>query len=236
MSDAVAILVFARPVSDDAARKRLTNQAGLNRRVLSCLTEHTTQRATATGLPVLRSTDLIMHRGSFGSQLVAALQAAFNRGFTRVVVVGNDCPGLTPTILLDAANALSSTPVVLGPDRRGGLYLLGLTRAAFDQNRLAQLPWQTPRLGRATCQAFCGCSLTVLTQLGDVNQLTDLQTYQLVGTAVKAFVAALLALMAAQSGLGISLVSQRLKSIHQPDNGTLRGPPTAHLHNSFAVV
>ena len=235
MSDAIALLIFARPVADEATRKRLTRQVGQNRRALHRLTEHVTQTTTATGLPVLRSADLITHRGSFGHQLSSALQAVFDQGFADVIVIGNDCPGLTVNTLCDAANALRSAPVVLGPDRRGGLYLLGLSQAAFAQNRLAGLPWQTPALHRATRLAFDDGPVTMLARLGDINQLIDLQTYQSDKLTITALIAALLTLAAERSTPGSGLVIALITPVDWPSSGSLRGPP-ARLCQPFAVV
>lgn len=228
MSDSIAILLFARPVAEDAAQKRLASQARSNQRVLKRLNEHVEQVAAATGLPVLYSTALISHRGTFGDQLSAALQTAFDHGFERVLVVGNDCPALTTAHLLGAADALRATPVVLGPDRRGGLYLLGLSRDAFDKNLIAQLPWQTPALSRATHRAFANWPITGLARLGDVNQLADLQTYQATDPTAHAFVVSLLALIAQRGSDGFSSVTRPVKAAGWLGGGSLRAPPAPY--------
>lgn len=236
MSDALALLVFARPIADDAARKRLTSPARQNQRVFACLNQQVTKTATATGLPVLHSADLIQHRGSFGEQISGALQAVFDLGYGRVLVVGNDCPGLSPAVLLGAADALRDAPVVLGPDRRGGLYLLGLARDAFDQNQLAQLPWQTPALCRATRRAFADCTVTELPRLGDVNHLADLQAYHPADAGVGVFVGALLALLVQPVKPGFFPVRQWLMAVSGPGTNALRGPPVSRLYDLSAVV
>ena len=227
LSDATALLIFARPVAADATCKRLATHTWANRHVLARLNRHVTSVAMATGLPVLRSTDLIGHQEMFGDQLSLALQAAFSQGFARVLVVGNDCPALTTAGLLAAANALRSTPVVLGPDRRGGLYLLGLARRAFDPVRLAGLPWQQPALCRATSQAFSDYGITWLTRLGDVNRAVDLQTYQTADLTVGALVAALLALIGQLKVPTFGIDFQVLMLVNRPGSGSLRAPPTA---------
>lgn len=236
MSDPIAILLFARPVAEDAAQKRLTSHARSNQRVLKCLNKHVEQVAAATGLPVLRSTDLIAHRGTFGDQLATALQAAFDHGFERVLVVGNDCPALTTAHLLGAADALRATPVVLGPDRRGGLYLLGLSRDAFDKTLLTQLPWQTPALSRITRRAFANWPTTWLARLGDVNHLADLRTYRAADPTARAFVVSLLALVAQRGADGFSVITRPVKAVDWLGGGSLRAPP-AHLSpDSFVVA
>lgn len=164
------------------------------------------------------------------------MQAVFDLGYGRVLVVGNDCPGLTPALLLRAADALRDAPVVLGPDRRGGLYLLGISRAAFDRNQLAQLPWQRPALCRATRRAFANCTVTELPRLGDVNHLADLQTCCPADAGVGVFVGALLALLAQPVKPGFFPVRQWLTAVPGLGNNALRGPPVARLHALSAVV
>lgn len=44
------------------------------------------------------------------------------------MVIGSDCPGLTPAILAAALDRLSESPVVFGPANDGGYYLIGLSR------------------------------------------------------------------------------------------------------------
>jgi len=140
VSVSTAILVFAQSAPADAHRKRLAEQPLPNRSVLAQLTTRIRQIAEVTGLPVLHSTDLIAHTGRFGEQMTAALHAAFARGFERILVVGNDCPALTSAHLTRVAHELQSASVVLGPDQRGGLYLFGLSRAAFESLPLAGMP------------------------------------------------------------------------------------------------
>ncbi|MCY7357969.1 MAG: DUF2064 domain-containing protein [Rudanella sp.] len=154
MSVTTAILVFARPIAQDAARKQLSVHADTNRHALHLLNERVRQTAQQTGFPVLSSTDLIPHSGSFGGQLSEAIQAVFGRGFDQLLVVGNDCPALTAADLTNAATELQAGRVVIGPDNRGGVYLLGLSRTQFEADALRELPWQTNQLHQAICAQF----------------------------------------------------------------------------------
>lgn len=194
LSAPTALLVFAQSALADARSKRLAGQVLPNRSVLAQLTRRTRQLADATGLPVLHSIDLILHTGRFGDQLTAALSAAFARGYERVLVVGNDCPALTTAHLTQAATELESAAVVLGPDQRGGLYLFGLSRAAFEGLPLAEMPWQTNRLAGAVRRACADWPTVVLPSLGDVNSRADLQRYETNSPLISAFIRHLLAI------------------------------------------
>lgn len=224
LSDTTALLIFAQSVASDAAHKRLANQPLVRQQMLTQLNRRVAQTAEATQLPVLYSANLTAHRGTFGEQLAGALRATFALGFERVVVVGNDCPALTTTHLTQAVNQLDSVPVVLGPDRRGGLYLLGLTRAVFEQLSLSSLPWQTDRLYQAVCQVCAAEPVACLPRLGDIHTRADLRQYQVATPSVALFVAHLLRL-----GTGKLTVFGPARFVRLADipvgTGLLRAPP-----------
>ena len=52
--------------------------------------------------------------------------------------------------------------MVLGPARDGGVYLLGLSRQAYDRGFFLKLPWQTSRLGSALRHYASQCGHTPL--------------------------------------------------------------------------
>ena len=224
LSAPTAILVFAQSAAADARSKRLAGQPLPNRSVLAQLTRRTRQVADATGLPVLHSLDLIAHTGRFGEQVTNALHAAFARGFERVLVIGNDCPALTSAHLTRAATELQSASVVLGPDRRGGLYLFGLSRTAFERLPLAQMPWQTNRLAGAISGACGALPVALLSPLGDVNTRADLRHYRTDAPATVAFVRHLLAIGVGNCRIGTDTGLLRVvRSFFS--TRLLRGPP-----------
>ena len=66
--------------------------------------------------------------GNLGQRMAGALADSFREGSPATVIVGSDCPALTPAVLSDAFAALNANPVVFGPATDGGYYLIGLTR------------------------------------------------------------------------------------------------------------
>lgn len=226
MSAVTAILVFAQPVAYDAAGKYLSVQADVNRRAIQLLNERVRQTACQTGLPVLLSTDLISHSGSFGEQVSAALQAAFGRGFEQVLVVGNDCPALTVADLNRASVELQSGKVVIGPDTRGGLYLLGLSRHQFDADALAQLPWQTAHLQRVIQAYFAAHPVLPLRALGDINRAADVKAFRITSSDLQLFMSVLLHLINGWAIRCRRWVSCRAVQPSIYRTGSLRAPPT----------
>lgn len=83
-----------------------------------------------------------------GRRLAAATGKAFVDGAERVVVIGSDSPHLAPQRIEEAFARLATAPLVLGPARDGGYYLVGLREPApslFDD-----IPWSGPDVLKAT--------------------------------------------------------------------------------------
>jgi hypothetical protein len=90
-----------------------------------------------------------------------------------VVLIGTDCPGITPGILGQAFAALRTADLVLGPATDGGYYLIGLR--APQPHLFRQMAWSTDQVFRVTVQraGALGCSCRVLRPLRDVDTVAD---------------------------------------------------------------
>ena len=87
---------------------------------------------------------LIQPPGDLGARLEGVLGLLQEGGGKQVLVIGSDCPGVTPDRIREAWQALQSVPVVLGPALDGGFYLLGVSRPA--PGILRDVPWSTGRV------------------------------------------------------------------------------------------
>ncbi len=63
---------------------------------------------------------------SLGERMLNAFQYGFDKGYSRVTIIGSDCHQLTPKHLDEAFDQLEINDVVIGPATDGGYYLLGL--------------------------------------------------------------------------------------------------------------
>lgn len=61
-----------------------------------------------------------------GERMKNAFDAGFDAGFSRVVLIGSDCPELTPDIIKEGFGALGTHDCAIGPATDGGYYLIGL--------------------------------------------------------------------------------------------------------------
>ena len=142
--------------------------------------------AQASGIPFeLRVTggDATAFRDLLGEELAVVDQGEGDLGerLARVpppaIVIGSDCPALTPQVLWAAHDALATEPMVIGPASDGGYYLLGYNedaRFAFED-----MAWSTPKVFEETVSRFAarGHRLAVLPELADIDAPEDLDDW-----------------------------------------------------------
>jgi len=142
------------------------------------LYRHTLRAVQASGLPVLEVNDVQQRGDGFGARLANAFADAFAAGYERVIAVGSDCPRLHEVDWQAVVTHLERGGTVLGPTPDAdGAYLIGLSRALFDRDAFAALPWQTPGLLHALVRHVAERSTQSPMQLvarGDVNSARDL--------------------------------------------------------------
>lgn len=116
--------------------------------------------------------------GDLGARMADAFDASHRAGAGRTVVVGTDCPAISPDVLAQALDALGQADVVIGPAVDGGYYLLGLrtpTPRLFEG-----IPWGTGDVLELSLQAAAseGLSVERLAELPDVDRPEDLHIWR----------------------------------------------------------
>lgn len=117
--------------------------------------------------------------GDIGDRMAAVMARHFaHTPRLPLLIVGTDCPVLTPEHLQQAANALQTHDVVLIPAEDGGYALIGLRRAlpiVFER-----VNWSTPRVMAQTRQRLsqAGARWFELPALWDVDDPQDWQRWQ----------------------------------------------------------
>jgi rSAM/selenodomain-associated transferase 1 len=122
-------------------------------------------RETGARLRVQQGRDL-------GERMSRAFDDAFDAG-RHLVLIGSDCPALTPECLQDAAVALASHDAVIVPAEDGGYVLVGLSRTVrglFDG-----ISWSTGEVMASTREslAAAGARWKELPPLWDVDRPED---------------------------------------------------------------
>jgi rSAM/selenodomain-associated transferase 1 len=113
--------------------------------------------------------------GDLGRRMADFFAAAFAEGAGQVVLIGSDSPNV-PAALIDVAFArLRSVPVVLGPARDGGYYLIGAAERVPPV--FAGVAWSSPNVWQQTVQRLedAHCPFAQLPEWYDVDDLAGLR-------------------------------------------------------------
>jgi rSAM/selenodomain-associated transferase 1 len=143
--------------------------AGLGPVTLWCAPDvtHASFRTLANRFPLTLARQ---PEGDLGARMLAAVQAALGP----TLVIGTDCPVLTPAHLRAAADALARADVVLIPAEDGGYVLIGMT--APQPALFAGISWGAATVLAETRERIAAQMLNAieLTPLWDVDSEADL--------------------------------------------------------------
>ena len=116
--------------------------------------------------------------GDLGARMQRAFSDAFQQGFSRVVIMGTDCPGVTGVIVRTGFNLLNQFDLVLGAAEDGGYYLIGL-RQEMEQ-LFHDMPWGTSEVRARTVEAAnqLGLRVVSLDLLVDVDRAEDFEVWE----------------------------------------------------------
>ena len=110
---------------------------------------------------------------NLGDRMTFAMARALAHA-QRVLLVGSDCPVLTPAYLEQALDALQRRPVVFGASEDGGYVLLGSSQAAlWNAERFAGVRWSTAQTLQDSLACFSAQHTQVLPPLWDVDTAQD---------------------------------------------------------------
>lgn len=140
------LLVFTRTDEQEASAKSLVPERRYNRAVAGMLIRHTISVAAKTGLPVQVSFGDQQTGATFGERLANAVEKTFAKGYQNIIIIGNDCPSISPRVLRRACRQMQTRGLVLGPATDGGVYLLGISVSVYDREAFIVLPWETAHL------------------------------------------------------------------------------------------
>lgn len=113
--------------------------------------------------------------GDLGARLIAAFDGAFRAGSSKVVIIGSDCPELSPDLLSQAFARLDDAQAVLGPAEDGGYYLIGL-RSPMP-HLFERMEWSGPAVLKRTLDRLRqrGDNFRLLPIRSDVDTFGDLK-------------------------------------------------------------
>ena len=112
--------------------------------------------------------------GDLGAKMQSAFAQAFERGKSRIVTIGIDCPDVNPIILNQAFEALKRNQIVLGGAEDGGYYLIGLSKLVPEL--FADIKWGSDSVFATTQKIAQQLALSIdyLPVLQDLDRPEDL--------------------------------------------------------------
>jgi rSAM/selenodomain-associated transferase 1 len=115
--------------------------------------------------------------GDLGTRLATFVAGQFARHATKVLVVGSDCPDLSPDLIQRTWELLDEVPIVWGPAVDGGYYLVGLRQPV--PQLFEAIGWSTEQVLQQSRQRVVSCGLAdaLLPPLTDIDDWSSLQAW-----------------------------------------------------------
>lgn len=115
----------------------------------------------------------LQSKGSLGEKIKNAFEIVHKPG-DKTLIIGSDCPGISPDLIRQALDHLDTFSLVLGPAEDGGYYLLGLNK--LDTALFEGIQWSTDQVLKQTYQKAIqrGNSVKLLISLSDIDTEDDL--------------------------------------------------------------
>lgn len=110
-----------------------------------------------------------------GQRMWTAFRDGFEKGFKKIIIIGSDCPDITPEIIENGFAGLNHKDVVIGPSEDGGYYLIGSTK--FIPEIFSTVPWSTEEVFSETVRILNEKNLVyfLLPTLNDIDTEEDLR-------------------------------------------------------------
>lgn len=120
---------------------------------------------------------LIQKGEDLGQRMYNALSYALSYS-EKAILIGSDCPAITPKILEEAIDALDEKDIVIGPSHDGGYYLIGMKKAIWGL--FEDISWSTATVLDDTIKRAKEHhdSLQLLEKLSDIDTEKDWNNYQ----------------------------------------------------------
>lgn len=119
--------------------------------------------------------------GELGDRMKRWFSQCLTGRNSRAILLGADCPTIRPELISSADQWLMDHPIVLGPARDGGYYLIGLCGRWEDhhdrfESLFRDIPWSTPEVFELTRTraAAAGLSIAALETGEDVDTIVEL--------------------------------------------------------------
>jgi hypothetical protein len=212
-----AVLIFAEKVHVDLARRSfpmaarpLLNLPAFGPEFSPEIDVHLFTSAGEASLA-----DPNIHRQSglgFSARFENAIETIAQLGYDEVVAVGRDCPALRGVDIERAFAKLKSSKLVLGPDHRGGCYLIAFRSA--DRALLRAVRWKRNTDCAQLRQRGGAAHVVLLAVKHDLDSWSDLRIFAPADDALARLAAFLLGCVATagdRARLFVSVASRHIR-------------------------
>ena len=103
-------------------------------------------KVASLGVDYYHLTEKEQQGDTFGDRITQAIASIFNKGYNKVLTIGNDSLKLSKTHLRNAITAMDRGEIAVGPSYDGGFYLLGLNKNQFKEEIFNSLSWNKATL------------------------------------------------------------------------------------------
>lgn len=182
-----AILLFAESAKVQASKKRLLEDADGNFRLFQKFNHQRLKTLKKSGFDYFHFDESDQEGNSFAQKIATATDKILRKGYERIIVIGSDAPDLRVRDLWYANRLLDDQDIVLGPDLRGGLYLIALKQQAFNRGSFQRLQWQSSAL-RSSFVAYAensSCDVSWLRWKADFNKMAEVMHYWKVSNVLR---------------------------------------------------
>ncbi len=171
--ESYAILIFAKSADFESDCKRIASSKKRNVSLWNKLNQKTLKIAQNSKIPYFISDENSQKGKNFGEKIANSIQIIFEKGFEKVIVIGNDCPELKTSHLKKAQLELQKNDLVFGPDFKGGIYLLGISKNDFNAADFKNFCWQSKQLNQNFNDFYGNKKTFTLPYLNDFDSLSS---------------------------------------------------------------
>ena len=170
MKKDTALLIFARTSLEESRHKPFQK----SKLFFEKQEARIFQMSFKLGIDLIRINEHDQVGNNFAERFCNAIQNSFQKGYQKLICIGNDTPHLQLKHLQSSLRQLQQGKASLGLNRNGGFYLLALHKLQFDYNTFFKFTWNTSKVGKEVFQ-FISKEKTVhlLPRFIDVNDASD---------------------------------------------------------------
>ncbi|MGI9547941.1 MAG: TIGR04282 family arsenosugar biosynthesis glycosyltransferase [Flavobacteriaceae bacterium] len=120
-----------------------------------------------------------------GERMDSAFNFGFEKGFSKIIIIGSDIYDLNKEDLIKAFEVLDHNDYVIGPAKDGGYYLLGMKAA--EPKLFSGKAWGTNSVFKETLKDLKGKNVELLALRNDVDIYEDIENVGVFQNFLKAW-------------------------------------------------